>query len=203
MKSIIKLIILSIIFVFILFTFFIPNDYAECDISDIDAKECPKADAIVVVSGGDTKARTEYGAELYGARLAPKIILSGAAFDPSSPSNAEEMAEIAIKAGVLNGDVLIETESRNTRQNAQFVKEAIDAFGFKKIILVTSAYHQRRANYEFKKSLGNSIAIYNAPLMNDKHWSQYTWWLNTNSWFLAYRELGGLALSMSGLRDND
>lgn len=203
MRSIIKLIILSIIFVFILFTFFIPNDYSKCDFADVDLKKCPKADAIVVVSGGDTKARTEYGVELYQAELAPKIILSGAAFDPSSQSNAEEMAQIAIKAGVLNGDVLIETESRNTRQNAQFVKEAIEAFGFKKIILVTSAYHQRRASFEFKKSLGESVLIYNAPLMNDKHWSQYTWWLDINSWLLAYKELGGLVLSMSGLRDND
>ena len=41
--------------------------------------DCRKADAIVVVSGGDTNARTDEAIKLYKEGWAPLIVVSGAA----------------------------------------------------------------------------------------------------------------------------
>ena len=54
-----------------------------------------KADAIIVVSGGDTKGRTMHGIDLYEQGWAPKLVFSGAALDPKSASNAKVMMSIA------------------------------------------------------------------------------------------------------------
>ncbi len=209
MKKIIKIVIVLLVIIGVFNTFFIPNDYASCDLKKLttcvanncDAeqfKNCDKVDAIVVVSGGDTKARTFHGVKLYQAGLSDKIIMSGAAYHDNVPSNAEEMAQIAIDAGVPAGDVIIEKKSRNTHQNAAFVKETLAKQSAKKIALVTSAYHQRRAHIEFKKALGGMTIIYDAPIMNDNQWSHYTWWVNPYNWFLAIKEIGGLVLAGTG-----
>lgn len=205
--------------VFVLNTFMVPNDFSDCDLDtlascrsdartgmistagDCDADQfqtnCQEADAIVVISGGDTRARTEYGVKLYKAGLAPMLILSGAAFHSDAPSNAEEMAQIAIDLGVFPNDVLVETESRNTYQNAEFVKGALESFGYESIILVTSGYHQRRASVEFNKFLGQDFKVYDAPVPKDKDWSPY-WFLTPRGWYLAIKETLGSILASSG-----
>lgn len=210
---------IMLIGVFILNTFMVPNDFSKCDLEtlvscrsdaatgiistagDCDADQyqsnCQEADAIVVISGGDTRARTEYGVKLYKAGLAPTLILSGAAYQSGVPSNAEEMAQIAVDLGVFQNDVLVETESRNTYQNAEFVKGALESFGYKSIILVTSGYHQRRASVEFNKFLGKEFKIYDAPVPKDKDWSPY-WFLTPRGWYLAIKESAGLILASSG-----
>ena len=195
MKLILRLVIIFLAVVLLLNTVLLPNDYKQCDFSS--GTNCPKAEAIVVLSGGDTRARTEHGVKLYKSGIADKIIFSGAAYQDGVPSNAKEMANIAFKSGVLQSDILVEEESRNTYQNAQFVKDTLDNFDFHKIILVTSAYHQRRANVEFHKFLGLSVTIYNFPLLEDKDWSK-TWYLSPRGWYLAVRELGGLILASTG-----
>ena len=51
--------------------------------------------------------------------------------------------------------------STNTRENAANVKQLIDERGFKSIILVTSPYHQRRAEIAFRRMLGPTFTIIN------------------------------------------
>jgi uncharacterized SAM-binding protein YcdF (DUF218 family) len=55
-----------------------------------------KSDYIVVISGGDTVGRTKKGIELYKQAYAPKLLLSGDAADPQSPSNAKIMKKFAL-----------------------------------------------------------------------------------------------------------
>ena len=69
-----------------------PNDLARCDKPDM-SEQCRAADAIVVISGGDTTARTSEAIRLYQHGWAPRIIVSGAAADKSSLSNAEVMRQ--------------------------------------------------------------------------------------------------------------
>lgn len=190
-KIIIKLGILFAILAWSLGVFLTPNDYGRCDLDNFDTVLCPKSQAIVVISGGDTKARTEHAAKLYLAGVAPKIIVAGAAFDESAPSNAAVMANIAKKAGVPARDIILEEKSRDTHQNAQLVKSILNNRSIHKITLVTSAYHQRRAQIAFKMANLASVEILNAPVLIDKDWSP-TWWATSRGWSLAIRELGGI-----------
>ena len=70
-----------------------PDDLKDCPRPG--SEQCQKAGAIIVISGGDTEARTAEAVKLYQAGWAPTIILSGAAADKSGPSNAAAMRKQA------------------------------------------------------------------------------------------------------------
>lgn len=150
--------------------------------------ELKPANAIIAVSGGDTKARTQEAVKLYQEDWAPLLIFSGAASDPESISNAQAMKEIAVDQGVPPDVVAIEEFSRNTQENAGEVGTIIDALRHKTVILVTSPYHQRRTYLEFQERLGGDVEIINhsAP---DKNWSRQDWWTNANGWYLTLTEV--------------
>lgn len=146
-----------------------------------------KADAIVVVSGGDTDARISEGVKLYLQEWAPKLIFSGAAAE-GDVSNALAMKRIAILSGIPGEDVLIEEDSKTTAENADFTAKIIQDNGFKSIILVTSPYHQRRAYTQFRQALGEEFVIINHSA-KDETWRKKTWWENTNARFLTLAEI--------------
>ncbi len=136
--------------------------------------EPKKADAIVVVSGGQTTTRAEKGIELYKQGMAEKIIFSGAALD-DGPSNAIAMRNQAIDAGVPVRSILLDSDSQNTFQNATNSKRLLEEIGAKNIILVTSPYHQRRTSETFSKVLGKEYQIQNVSSF-DNRWSKAQWW---------------------------
>ncbi len=117
-----------------------------------------KADAIVVLGGatrGDTHwsslgdlnqaaDRLVYAVQLYRAGRAPMILVSGGA-QPGARAEAQLMEEILEVMGVSPRKVLRESESRDTYQNALYSALLLEGKGAKKILLVTSAFHMRRA----------------------------------------------------------
>ena len=167
------------------------NDLKE--ICDKSTNNCQNvADAIVVVSGGNTSLRTKHGIDLYKKGLAKKIIFSGAAAYRMPPSNAKQMKEQALKSGIKADDILMDEFSTNTHENAQFSSDIIRRNNFQKIILVTSGYHQLRTNFEFKKTLkGNYFQIINAPVEDDPDWTGI-WWLKPRGWYLVISEFAGI-----------
>lgn len=170
-----------------------PDDLRHCEAPET-AGSCARADAIVVVSGGDTNARVDEGLALYEAGWAPKLIFSGAAADPSSPSNAESMRRRALDAGVAESSIIIEEFSRTTAENAQNTSRFIADQQLSTIILVTSAYHQRRALLEFRETLGDGISILSHPASADKQWAGVWWWTTVRGWWLAGGELAKIVV---------
>jgi uncharacterized SAM-binding protein YcdF (DUF218 family) len=144
-----------------------------------------KADAIIVVSGGDTRGRTLHGIDLYKKGWAPKLIFSGAAKDPSSASNAKAMLAIAAAQGVPQQDISLDESSRDTKENAQATKQIVG--NDKTIILVTSDYHQRRVYAEFKKQYPASTEFINSPA-KDKNWGRRSWFLTPYGWWISATE---------------
>lgn len=169
-------------------TFYLqPNNFMGCGDQPIPETACDKADAIVVVSGGDTIARTAAGIELYQNGWAEYVVFSGAAQDKSGPSNAAAMMAQAEAAGVPKSAILIDEEAANTQQNAENTQSIFKEYAFKDVILVTSGYHQRRASLEFNKR-ADGVVIRNYPVMNDADWSWF-WWVTPRGWWLAGGEL--------------
>lgn len=126
--------------------------------------ENPKADAIVILGGGinpdlpprqhpevdEAGDRVYHGAYLYHKEYAPLIIASGgwAALYWDSGENrseAQDMGKLLTALNVPPEDILYETESENTRENALFTAEILKEQGIEEIILVTSAIHMPRA----------------------------------------------------------
>ncbi|MGI6612747.1 MAG: YdcF family protein [Candidatus Nanosyncoccaceae bacterium] len=204
-RGLISLAVLYAIVIVLFNTVLVPNDYRNCTLECLQPTVecqgrnigCQKSDVIVVLSGGDTQARAEYGISLYRVGIADKILFVGAAAEDGSPSNASVMAALAYKSGVPVEAVLVEESSRNTCENAKKVKSVIGQSNLTRITLVTSAYHQRRALAEFKKNFDHKYDIFNAPLTQDKDWPA-AWYASPNSWILASKEFFGWLRQLSG-----
>jgi len=168
-----------------------PNDFMACGKQPASDAKCAKADAVVVVSGGDTQARTAAGISLYKQGWADYVVFSGAAFDKTGPSNAAAMRAQAEAAGIAAEVILTDEQALNTQQNAENTKSIFKEQGFNDVILVTSGYHQRRASLEFNK-FADGATIRNYPVVQDSDWGWY-WWLTPRGWWLAGGELVKIA----------
>lgn len=145
-----------------------------------------KADVIVVVSGGQTTSRAEKGIDLYKQGYAPKIIFSGASLD-DGPSNAFAMRDQALASGVPASNIYIDEKSQNTYENAVNSKAILQSLAASKIILVTSPYHQRRANQTFESVLGKDYQLMGVSAFDDR-WSKSQWWRRGFPLFISVSE---------------
>ena len=187
MKWLISGFILAAVCIALITVYLQPNNFIGCNDTPTASQECATSDAIVVVSGGDTRARTEAGINLYKNGWADTLIFSGAAQDKTGPSNAEAMQRQAVEAGVPIESTIIDEDSESTQQNAKNTKTIFANQSYADVILVTSGYHQRRASLEFNK-LSDSVTIRNYPVTEDSDWGWF-WWLTPRGWWLSGGEL--------------
>lgn len=125
----------------------------------------PQAEAIVVLGGGvrvaypperpdpdlgDAADRVWYAARLYHAGKAPVILACGGNIIPGSRPEAGAIRLILEDFGVPAGAILLEEASRNTSENARYASRLLKERGFRKVLLVTSALHMRRARARFE-----------------------------------------------------
>jgi uncharacterized SAM-binding protein YcdF (DUF218 family) len=161
------------------------DDLKDCTGPSLTNTACAPADAIVAISGGDTPARVAEAVKLYKAGWSSKMIFSGAALDAEGPSNAEAMQAQAISAGVPASAILLENNAYDTTENA--LHTSILLSDAKRVIVVTSPYHQRRAGLEFTRFLGEQVQVVNHPTPYDRLWPDY-WWTTWGGWLLALVE---------------
>lgn len=165
-----------------------PNGMKACgETPDSAIFDCQKTDAVVAISGGDTTARTAEAITLYKNGWGDKLIFAGAAADKTGPSNAEAMRRQAIAAGVSESSIILDETSETTKQNAANTHDLFTSNGIHSVILVTSAYHQRRAGLEFGERAGTNVRIVNHPVTEDNQWSPW-WWTTPGGWWLALSE---------------
>lgn len=141
---------------------------------DIPSGPLPQADAIVVLGGVTMPAvppqttvhltggadRLTYAAELYRARKAPLVILSGGSrpWNKGLPPESAQMAEIMQMLGVPSSAILEESASRNTHENAAYTSRLLLAHNLRKVLLVTSAMTMPRALAAFQHQGIDAIA---------------------------------------------
>lgn len=126
-----------------------------------DAQRPRDADAIVVLGGTLNLGRsTTERAEMHSAgdRLLEAVLLakqmpnavlifsggSGDLFDQSK-REAPLLKVYAVRLGIPEDRIRVDDRSRNTHENAVETKRILDAEGARSVVLVTSAYHMRRA----------------------------------------------------------
>ncbi len=88
---------------------------------------------------------------LYHNGKVKKILITGGSGELLNQKKKESifLKDLCIKLGVKEEDIIIETESRNTYENAYFSKKYIKEG---KVLLITSAFHMRRSAAIFKKA---------------------------------------------------
>lgn len=141
----------------------------------LDPSAYPPAQAIVVLGGhiqgnrrnwfepfdrANVIGRESLAAELYHAKKAPLIVLSGGALE-GNVSDTANMARSLERAGVPSNAIVQETESQSTQENAELTQKTLQALNLDKILLVTSALHMPRAMAAFQDT---RISVIAAPL---------------------------------------
>jgi uncharacterized SAM-binding protein YcdF (DUF218 family) len=137
--------------------------YPPLAITDVE-----KADAIVPLGGifgpaappgklanvGEAGERLEAGIQLWQKRRAPWLVFTGARMPWSKAAEVEgaASARAAIARGIPAEKVLLTREVGNTAAEARAVADLMRERGWRKIILVTSAWHMRRAARQFRKA---------------------------------------------------
>lgn len=112
--------------------------------SFLKVESANRSAAVLVVLGGEPTIRVKRAAELFREHYAPRVIVSG---HGDCESNKAEL----VQAGVPEGAVQLECDSLTTRENALNSIKLLRAQGAKRVILVTSWYHSRRALKTFQK----------------------------------------------------
>jgi uncharacterized SAM-binding protein YcdF (DUF218 family) len=140
--------------------------YAQPSVNEI--REC---DVYVVLGGGvNTKAPTLDGKgmpegdalfrvmaafRLYLFSRKP-IIISGGDY-LGRESEAEVTRRFLLGLGVKPDDLILESRSTDTYENARYTHEICEKYSFRRVLLITSAYHMKRSVMLFRKLLGPVI----------------------------------------------
>jgi len=142
----------------------------------VPLREVPRYDAGILLSGFTSLEKSPHdrvyinkGADrllhtvmLYKKGYIRKIIVSGglASVRVTKISESQEIKTLLLLAGVPAADIMLENKSKNTYENAQFTKQLVDQHPeLKRLIIITSAFHMRRATACFQKA-GVSHAIF-------------------------------------------
>ena len=157
------------------------------------------ADAIVVLSGSATfRERARHAATLYNEGRAPRIVLTNdhlkSGWSPEEQRNPyyyERSRDELRRAGVpLEKIAVIMVPITSTYDEAVLVKEYSEANHLSTLLVVTSAYHSRRAFWTFRRvfqGTGKSIGIDPAaPGLETP--PAGTWWLHRMGWQMVPNE---------------
>lgn len=116
------------------------------------------SDAIVVLAGGPGESgeaaqgheeRIDQAIRLYRRGYAGKILLSSIA--KRTYRESDIMRAIALAQGVRDGDVILSAEAPGTYRMVSQVHEDIRSRGWRRILLISSPYHMRRAVSTFQR----------------------------------------------------
>ena len=114
-------------------------------------KEKLPHDRVYFAEGAD---RVTHAIQLYKAGKIQKIIISGGtgSLTQSHIREATQLREVFLMCAVPDEDLIIENQSRNTRESAVAVSEMIKKdFADSEYLLITSAFHMRRSLACFRK----------------------------------------------------
>ena len=158
-----------------------------------------RGDVILLLSGSSSiYERTHYAAELYFDRRAPKIVLTNdnqmGGWSPSDERNPyyyEVTMRQLQQLGVPATDIeVIRTPVMSTQEEAAVMRQYCEGKNIRSVVIVTSAYHSRRALKVFRSTFANAgVTIGVLPVSTG--WQSphpSIWWLSPRGWELVAGE---------------
>jgi uncharacterized SAM-binding protein YcdF (DUF218 family) len=132
--------------------------------------EVHAADAIVVIGGDHKPERVRQAVELFQQGYADIVVMSAGTLVMEGDERvveAEVMRAQALARGLPSEAILLETNSWSTFENAVYTRQICQERGYGSILLVTSAYHSRRARRIFREVYGPDIRVSVQPAAQD------------------------------------
>ena len=117
------------------------------------------SDVILVLAGDYTCGRILKGAELAAQGYAPKVMVSSPVLVYGRPEG-----ELAIECAVARGASrslfeLMPYEANSTTEEALALRETLKRKAVRRLLIVTSSSHTRRAGVTFREVLGPGISV--------------------------------------------
>jgi uncharacterized SAM-binding protein YcdF (DUF218 family) len=113
----------------------------------------------MIVLGGDIVDRPKRALELYKQGAAPNVIISGA-------GDCGEVRTFLVGKGVPESAIELEGKSHSTRENALYSIPLLKTMGAKRVVIVTSWFHSRRALHCFQH-YAPDIDFVSSPTVQD------------------------------------
>ena len=120
---------------------------------DEAASDKVRADAIIVLGAAAYDARPSpvfeerirHGLDLYQRGYAPVLIFTGGYGNGARFAESQVARRYALKHGVPESAILIESSSRTTRQNLEQARKLMQQRGLHRVIVVSDPLHMSRA----------------------------------------------------------
>lgn len=125
--------------------------------------------------GGSSYWRAVYASRIWKSGRYGRVLVCGGGSDGTPVAVA--IRDYMSSQGVPADKILIETQSRNTRENALYARPFLDALPGKKVLL-TSDYHMYRAQHAFARAGIQTEAapipdVYKLSLRLESRWSAF------------------------------
>jgi len=167
-------------------------------------KEINRADSIVVLAGSSSyQERVRHAAEMFKAGRASKIILTNdhhrggwSQQKQTNPLFVEFANDELQNLGVPPEQIeILSTSTQGTYNEAMLLRDYAKTKRLKSLLIVTSAYHSRRALWTFARvfeGTGVDIGI-ESPDPGEQTPYPATWWFHLHGWQMVPMEYVKLA----------
>ena len=161
------------------------------------------SDVIVILSDDNYEAsRATRAAQLFKSGMAPRILASGRLLRPYAGIAELMEHDLKVQGVPANAIVPLAHRGTNTREEAVADAQEIASHGWKKVLLVTSNYHTRRADYIFARTLpkGTELRVVSAP---DSEYDPGSWWEHRTGLKRFLYETAGYLVCLWELRHSE
>lgn len=117
------------------------------------------------------RRRVEHAVGLLAAHSDACLLLTGG-LGRYPPSEAEVMARTAEQHGIAREQMLLEERATNTGESARFCAALLAGCAVGSVVLVTDAYHQRRARLAFRRAGLNAASSSPAVPSTASRWAR-------------------------------
>ena len=168
-----------------------------------------KADLIVVLGGARIERWLE-AVDLYKEGWAPRLLISPGQISPIEtsllargvryPREGDLARDAAVAMGIPAGAIVLPPGGvDNTAAEAAMVRKAVSPESTRRVIVVTSSYHLRRAGYAFRRELAGSgvEVIMHASRYDEAEPAR--WWRHRQDIRSILSELPKFAAYLAGL----
>lgn len=159
-----------------------------------------KSDVIVMLSDDNLGAdRATRAAELFKSGFAPVVMASGRYLRPYASIAELEQHDLTSRGVPASAVVPLTHYAENTREEAAAISKELGSRRWRRVIVVTSNYHTRRARYICER-LFPAGTILHMVAARDSDYDPDSWWMSRLGLKLFFTEAVGLPVAMWELR---
>jgi uncharacterized SAM-binding protein YcdF (DUF218 family) len=160
-----------------------------------------QADAIILLGDDNYSGdRAAHAADLYRMGLAPIVVASGRYLRPYAA--IADMQERDLESHGVPAASIVKFPHRagNTREEAETLTGLITSRGWKRLLVVTSNYHARRARFIYERVLPAGVSVH-VSSAHDSEFDPSRWWETRVGQKLFFDEAVGFVVAWWELRN--